>query len=285
MEIKMSKERLQDIVNAYIFAFQAGYNISIDEVLVHHQSGGNIETVVRACEVAKQSNIDLSLELAKSLDLSGINALEAVRSCLVPKQVETAEFVALAKDGIEVKMRIKATLRSNIRRFLGGADEQTIMARIEESACSAIGSAKTYRDITENLNLVTESVQKQDLDSGSMYEILSIDAVEVSVGDNVLARLAAQKAESEKQIAIAKSEEERHRLMCKEQEMKVKTEQLKGELAKEEAKVPKAFVDALNSGKLATMDYLTIENLKSDTRMRNAITESSIKGTSVPNFD
>lgn len=285
MEIKLSKVRLIDVVNAYLFARQAGVKISIDEVLSHTEAGGNIETVVRALAVAKESGIDMTFAMAKSLDLSGRNCLDAVQCCLVPKQIESGEVVAIAKDGIEVKMRLKATLRGNIRRILGGADEQTVMARIEESTSSAIGSAPTYREVVENPHLITDSVLKQDLDSGSMFELISVDAVSVVVGNNVKARLDAERAEATKRINVAKSEEERQKLICREQEAKVKTEELKGALAKEEAEVPKALVEALKKGKLSTMDYLNIENIKSDTRMRNAITESSAKKNNDLDFD
>ena len=284
-ELKMYKADIKKIVNIYVFSKQAKYDLTIDEIFTHIEAGGNMESVLKACIVANESQIDLPLKLAQSLDLSGSNVLEVVQSCIVPKQYETNDITAICKDGIEVKIRLKYTLRSNLKRFLGGVDQNTLLSRIEEATISAIGSANFSSQIIENPDLVTESVRNKDLDSGSMYEIVSIDASSVAIGNNVKAKLSAEKAEYDKRIAIAKTEVENQSLILKEQRQKAKNEELKSELIKSQIEVPKAFVQALKNGKLSTMDYLNIENIKSDTRMRNAITEQTQRNNNVEDFD
>ena len=277
LKVKNSRFSMDEILDTYVCARRAGFKVTIDDVLSHREAGGNLQNVVKACVSAKSSNIDLSFQLAKALDLSGRDVLEAVRNCLAPKTVETNEIVAISKDGIECKLRVKVTLRTNIKRFLGGADENTVISRIEEAVSSAVGSSNKHGDVVENPDAISDYVLSKDLDSASMYEILSVDVVSCTVGSNVALRLEAEKAEQNKRIAIAKAEEQHQTLINKEQEMKVKTQELKAEVARQEAEVPKALVKALKEGKLSTMDYLNMENIKSDTKMRKAITESSMK--------
>lgn len=284
-KIKASSFAMNEIVNLYMFAKRSGFDVSIDDVLKHQEAGGNLRNVVKACISAKNSNITLSFELAKSLDLSGRDVLEAVRNCLVPKIVETNEIVAISKDGMECKLRLKVTLKTNLKRFLGGADENTIIARIEEAIITAVGSSDNYKVVVENPDLIADAALSNDLDSASMYEIISAEVVSCSVGSNVASRLSAEAAEANKRIAVAKAEEQRQLLLNKEQELKNKTQELKAQVAKEEAEVPKALVKALNEGKLSTMDYLNMENLKQDTRMRKAITESSMKNNEFDDDD
>jgi len=282
IKIKNAKESIWGVLSLYTSAQSLNINMSIDDILEHKHMGGSVDAVLRALTLANNANISLPVALAKAIDLSGKNVVESVQLCLTPKIVPTQTITAIAKDGIQIKMKLNLTLRTNLKRILSGAVEETITARVEEACISAIGSANSHSVVVQNPDAIAESIMQKDLDSGSMYEIVSVDCISCEVGENVKARLAAEEAESQKRIKVAQYEEEKAKQLVKEQEAKIKVQEMKAELARQEAEVPKAFVDALNEGKLSAMDYLTIENLKSDTAMRNAITKNS---TSKQEFD
>ena len=277
LQIKSSKERIDEIVGLYIAAKNANILLSVDDILNHRNAGGSVDAVIRAMQMANEAGINLPISLAKSLDLAGKNVVELVKYCFNPKIVSTNQIVGIAQDGVEVKLRMDITLRTNIRRALSGSSEDTIISRVSEACISAIGSASSHNVVVENPDVITDSILQKDLDSDSIYEIVSIDCSACEIGENVKGRLAAEKAEQDKRIRIAESEVEREKLITKEQEAKIKVQEAKAEAARQEAEVPKALVAALNEGKLSTMDYLTIENLKSDTNMRNAISQNNIK--------
>lgn len=281
-KIKNTKENINTITSLFVQAKNQKVKFSIDEILAHRSAGGSVEAVLRALEIAKNADINLSVSLAKAIDLSGKNVVETVQYCLNPKIVESSIVSAMSKNGVEVKMKLSITLKSNLRRALGGSNEDTIIARVEEACISAIGTSESHTIVAENPDAITDSIMQKDLDSGSMFEILSVDCVSCEIGANIKAKLDAEAAENQKRIKVAEYQEESAKNAAKEQEEKVRAQEMKTELARQEAEVPKAFVRALNEGKLSAMDYLTIENLKSDTAMRNAITKNSTK---TPDFD
>ena len=282
LKIKNAKENIWTIVSLYMSAKNLKIDFSVDDILEHRKMGGSADAVLRALTLASSANVPLSVSLAKAIDLSGKNVVEVMQNCLAPKVIETQTFSALAQNGVEIKIKLNITIKTNLRRALNGSGEETIISRTEEACISAIGSAPTHMTVVENPDAITDSIMQKDLDSGSMYEIVSVDCVSCEVGENVRARLSAEEAEAKKRVNVAEQEEEKAKMLAKEQEAKVKVQEMKAEVARQEAEVPKALVQALNEGKLSTMDYLTIENLKSDTAMRNAITKNS---NSAPSFD
>lgn len=277
MKVKLSGEDISLVVGAYIFANQNNQHISLLEVLAHHQIGGNIQTVTKAVKMAAESGIDISFAQAKAIDASGQSVIEAIKTCLSPKIVSTSEVVAVAGDGIEVKAKIDITLKCNIRRFVGGANESTIISRVEEAASSAISCAKTHKDVIENLDAITNQIESKNLDADCRYQVLSIEIVGAAVGSNVGLKLQTEKNEAALKEKITQAELKKKELEVKEQEAKVRLQEENIKTAQKEAEVPKAFIEALNKGKISAMDYLEIENLKSDTKMRNAITQNSLK--------
>ena len=265
----------QKIVNAYIKACKAGLDITTDMLETHYLAGGNVERVINALISAKQASIDLSFTTACAIDLAGRDVLQAVQMSVLPKVIETPPVAAIAKDGIELRAKARVTVRTNIERLVGGAGEETIIARVGEGIVTTIGSSVTHKAVLENPDLISQTVLDKGLDKGTAYEILSIDIADVDVGRNVGAQLQMDQAEADRRIAQAKAEERRAMAVAREQEMKAATQEMRAKVVEAEAKVPEAMADALRSGKLGVMDYYNMKNTIADTQMREGIAKAS----------
>lgn len=261
------------IVNPVIKATKAGLTIDIDELEAHFLAGGNINTLVDALIAAQRANIPLGFERAAAIDLAGRNVLEAVQVSVNPKVIETPQIAAVAKDGIEVVAKARVTVRANIERLVGGAGEETIIARVGEGIVTTIGSSNSHKDVLENPDSISQTVLKRGLDAGTAFEILSIDIADVDVGRNIGAKLQMDQAEADKKIAEAKAEERRSMAVAKEQEMKAEVQAMKAKVVEAEAEVPLALASALKEGKLGVMDYYNMRNVLADTDMRSSISK------------
>ena len=254
------------IVNALIKSHQAGIPIKTDDLESHYLAGGNINQVVDALIAAERANIELPFEQAAAIDLAGRNVFEAVQVSVTPKVINTPVIAAVAKNGIEVKVIAKVTVRANIDRLVGGAGEETIIARVGEGIVTTVGSAGSHAQVLENPDNISQTVLLKGLDSGTAYEILSIDIADVDVGRNVGAELQRDQAEADKNIAQAKAEERRAQAIALEQENKAK-------VVEAEARIPKAIADAFESGNLGIMDYYNMKNINADTKMRESLSD------------
>ncbi len=269
--MRLRKIKIGMIVEAYITGKKAGLNINIGELETHYMAKGDVVKVVNALISAHSANIDLSTRTAMAIDLAGRDVLNAVKVSVNPKVIETPVIAAIAKDGIELRCKARVTVRANISRLIGGAGEETIIARVGEGIVTTVGSALTHKDVLENPDRISKTVLQKGLDSGTAFEILSIDIADVDVGRNIGAQLQMDQAEADKRIAQAKAEERRAMAVATEQEMKAKTQEMRAVVIEAEAEVPKAMADALRNGKLGVMDYYNMQNLQADTNMRNAI--------------
>lgn len=261
------------IVIPLIKAVKAGINIPINKLEAHYLAGGNVDRVVNSLIAAQRANIPLEFERSAAIDLAGRDVLEAVQMSVNPKVIETPIVAAIAKDGIELKAKAKVTVRANIDRLVGGAGEQTIIARVGEGVVTTIGSAGTHKEVLENPDLISKTVLSKGLEAGTAFEILSIDIADIDVGRNIGAQLQADQAEADKKIAQAKAEERRAMAVAGEQEMKAKTQEMRAKVVEAEAEVPMAMAQALREGKLGVMDYYNMQNVISDTRMRESIAD------------
>ncbi|MBQ7453052.1 MAG: flotillin-like protein FloA [Clostridia bacterium] len=281
--MKVRKVKVNDIVLSYISAKKAGLKLTIDDLETHYMAGGNVDRVVKALISAHSANIDISLQTAKAIDLAGRDVYEAIRTSVVPKVIETPLISAVAKDGVELMVKAKVTVTSNIHRQISGAGEDTIIARVGEGIVTTVGSADSHKIVLENPDLISATVLSKGLDSGTAYEILSIDIADIDVGVNIGARLEIDKAIAQKKISEAKAEERRSMAVAHEQEMKAKVQEMQAELLKAEADVPKAMAKALQEGKMSVMDYYELQNLQADTSMRKALgKEEDTKKTNKP---
>jgi uncharacterized protein YqfA (UPF0365 family) len=252
------------VVTARISAVKAGLAISIDDLEAHYLAGGNVVRVVQALISADKANIEMPFKRAAAIDLAGRDVLAAVQMSVLPKVIETARIAAVAKDGIQLIAVSRVTVRTNIDRLVGGAGEETIIARVGEGMVSTIGSATTHKDVLENPDHISKNILSKGLDSGTAYEILSIDIADVDVGENIGAKLQIDQANADKQIAQAKAEERRAMAVALEQEMRAR-------VVEAEAEVPRAMAEAFRQGNLGIMDYYRMQNLRADTGMREAI--------------
>ncbi|MBP5166254.1 MAG: flotillin-like protein FloA [Oscillospiraceae bacterium] len=259
------------IVNPMIKAQKAGLELSINKLEAHYLAGGNVDRVVNSLVAAHRAGIPLEFERAAAIDLAGRDVLEAVQMSVNPKVIETPIIAAVAKDGIEVKAKAKVTVRANIDRLVGGAGEQTIIARVGEGVVTTIGSAESHEAVLENPDKISQTVLNKGLEAGTAFEILSIDIADVDVGRNIGAQLQTDQAEADKKIAQAKAEERRAMAIANEQEMKARTQEMRAKVVEAEAEVPMAMAAALREGKLGVMDYYNMQNVISDTRMRDSI--------------
>jgi uncharacterized protein YqfA (UPF0365 family) len=271
------------IVNPMIKAVKAGLDVSINKLEAHYLAGGNVDKVVNALIAAQRANIPLEFERAAAIDLAGRDVLEAVRMSVNPRVIETPIVAAIAKDGIELKAKARVTVRANIDRLVGGAGEQTIIARVGEGVVTTVGSAFSHKEVLENPDLISKTVLEKGLDAGTAFEILSIDIADIDVGRNVGAQLQTDQAEADKRIAQAKAEERRAMAVAREQEMKATVQEMRAKVVEAEAEVPIAMAAALREGKLGVMDYYNLQNILSDTQMRNAI--SSIGKQDTPGIE
>ena len=261
------------IVNPMIKATKAGLKIDIDELEAHFLAGGNINTLVDALIAAQRANIPLEFERAAAIDLAGRNVLEAVQVSVNPKVIETPQIAAVAKDGIEVVAKARVTVRANIERLVGGAGEETIIARVGEGIVTTIGSSDSHKNVLENPDSISKTVLARGLDSGTAFEILSIDIADVDVGRNIGAKLQMDQADADKKIAEAKAEERRSMAVAAEQEMRAEVQAMRAKVVEAEAQVPLALAEALRSGKLGVMDYYNMKNVLADTDMRSSISK------------
>lgn len=269
--MRLRRIKVNAIVDAYIQARKAGISIDIVDLETHYMAGGDIEKIIVALISAHSAKIPLSVDQAKAIDLAGRDVAKAVKMCVTPMVIETDWISAIAKDGIELKVKAKITVRSNISRLVSGAGEETILARVGEGIVTTVGSSETHVEVLENPDLISKTVLNKGLDVATAYEILSIEMADIDVGQNIGAKLNIDKAEADKSIARARAEERRAMAYAIEQEMRAKTQEMKAMVLAAEAEVPKAMADAIKNGQMGVMDYYKIQNLNSDTAMRNSI--------------
>lgn len=261
------------IVNALITGTKAGIELNRDQLEAHYLAGGHVIPVVNALISADKANISLDFKAATAIDLAGRNILEAIQTSVIPKVIDTPPVAAMAKDGIQLIAKARVTVRTNIKQLVGGAGEETIIARVGEGIVSAIGSAETHKKVLENPDSISKLVLSKGLDSGTAFEILSIDIADVDVGKNIGALLQMDQANADKNIAQARAEERRAMAVASEQEMKAKAQEAKAKVIEAEAEVPKAMAEAFRNGNLGIMDYYRMQNIKADTDMRESISK------------
>lgn len=259
------------IVNPLIKATKAGLSLSTDMLEAHYLAGGDVNRVIDALIAAQRADINIEFERAAAIDLAGRDVLQAVQVSVNPKVIETPKISAVAKDGIEVMVKAKVTVRANIERLVGGAGEETIIARVGEGIVTTVGSSETHKEVLENPDLISRTVLKKGLDAGTAYEILSIDIADVDVARNIGAKLQTDQAEADKRIAQAKAEERRAMAVAREQEMVAAVQEMRAKVVEAEAEVPKAMAQALREGKIGVLDYYQMKNILADTNMRDAI--------------
>ena len=274
--MRIRKVPPQVIVRAMIEAHKAGLKtITRDELEAHYLAGGHVERVVHALVSASKANIDLGFQMATAIDLAGRDVFEAVQMSVNPKVIDTPPVTAVAKDGIQLIAKARVTVRANIRQLVGGAGEDTILARVGEGIVSSIGSSESHKQVLENPDSISKLVLKKGLDSGTAFEILSIDIADIDIGKNIGATLQMDQAQADKNIAQAKAEERRAMAIALEQEMKAKAQEARAKVI--EAEVPRAMAEAFRSGNLGIMDYYKMKNVEADTAMRESIAKPSSK--------
>ena len=276
--MRIRKVPPQVIVRAMIEAHKAGLKtITRDELEAHYLAGGHVERVVHALVSASKANIDLGFQMATAIDLAGRDVFEAVQMSVNPKVIDTPPVTAVAKDGIQLIAKARVTVRANIRQLVGGAGEDTILARVGEGIVSSIGSSESHKQVLENPDSISTLVLKKGLDSGTAFEILSIDIADIDIGKNIGATLQMDQAQADKNIAQAKAEERRAMAIALEQEMKAKAQEARAKVIEAEAEVPRAMAEAFRSGNLGIMDYYKMKNVEADTAMRESIAKPSSK--------
>lgn len=266
------------IVNPLIKAEKAGLDVKVTQLEAHYLAGGNVDRVVNALIAAERANISLGFERAAAIDLAGRDVLQAVQMSVNPKVIETPVVAAMAKDGIEVRSKARVTVRANIDRLVGGAGEETIIARVGEGIVTTVGSSDSHKAVLENPDMISKTVLAKGLDTGTAFEILSIDVADVDVGRNIGAKLQADQAEADKQIAQAKAEERRAMAVAQEQEMIAEIQAMRAKVVEAEAQVPLAMAEAFRNGNLGVMDYYNMMNVQADTKMREGVANSGKTG-------
>lgn len=275
--MRLRKIKVNMIVDAYITGKKAGLDINITELETHYMAKGDVIKVINALISAHSANIELKTRTAMAIDLAGRDVLNAVKVSVNPKVIETPIIAAIAKDGIELRAKARVTVRANLGRLIGGAGEETIIARVGEGIVTTVGSALTHKDMLENPDRISKTVLDKGLDAGTAYEILSIDIADIDVGRNIGAQLQMDQAEADKRIAEAKAEERRAMAVATEQEMKARTQEMRAAVVAAEAEIPKAMAEAFRSGRLGVMDYYNMQNIQADTSMRNSISGNENK--------
>lgn len=274
--MRLRRVRPDKIIKPLIKAQKAGMNVNVNQLESHLLSGGRVDNVVDALIAAHRANLDLSFERAAAIDLAGRDVFEAVRMSVSPKIIETPWISAVAIDGIEVKVIAKVTVRANLARLVGGAGEDTIVARVGEGIVTTVGSSKSHKTVLENPDSISQTVLSKGLDSGTAFEILSIDIADIDIGRNIGAHLQIEQAEADKQIAQAKAEERRAIAIAMEQEMKAEVERMKAKVVEAEAEVPMAVADALRNGNIGVLDYYKMQNVLADTSMKDNIAKTDL---------
>jgi len=263
----------QVIVRSMISATKAGLTVTRDDLEAHYLAGGNVTSVVNALISADKANMDLSFKVATAIDLAGRDVLEAVQMSVNPKVIDTPPVTAVAKDGIQLISRARVTVRANIKQLVGGAGEETVLARVGEGVVSSIGSADSHKSVLENPDSISRVVLEKGLDSGTAFEILSIDIADIDIGKNIGAVLQMDQANADKNIAQAKAEERRAMAVAVEQEMKAKAQEARANVIQAEVEIPLAMADAFRSGNMGIMDYYKFKNIQADTQMRESIAD------------
>ena len=277
--MRIRKVPARVIVQAMIEAHKAGLSeVNRDDLEAHFLAGGNVEKVVHALVSAAKANIDLGFKMATAIDLAGRDVFQAVQMSVNPKVIETPPVTAVAKDGIQLIAKARVTVRANIRQLVGGAGEDTVLARVGEGIVSSIGSSESHKQVLENPDSISKLVLKKGLDSGTAFEILSIDIADIDIGKNIGATLQIDQAQADKNIAQAKAEERRAMAIALEQEMKAKAQEARAKVIEAEAQVPQSIAEAFRAGNLGIMDYYRIKNIESDTNMRESIAGGSPSG-------
>lgn len=275
LAMKMRGINLSVVIVDYITATKSGLNIDVSLLETHIMAGGNIDKVVKALVSAKNAGLNLNAQMAMALDLAGRDIYEVVQNCIVPKVIETKEVSALAKDSVEVKAKAHITILANINRIIGGADENTILVRVSEALSSTIGSAVSHGAVLENPDVISDAIMAKGLDSGTAYEIMSIDIFELSVGKDYDMQRKMEQAELDKKHTQIKMEERRLAAVALEQENKAKIEEAKIKAVEADIEVPKALIKALNEGKISPVEYYDIQNLQADTKLRNILSSAN----------
>ena len=265
--MKLRRVKPVKIVSPLIKATKAGINVTTNQLEAHYLADGNVDNVVNALIAAERASMNLSFEQASAIDLAGRDVFEAVTMSVTPKVIETPQIAAVAKDGIELLVKARVTVRTNIDRLIGGAGEATVLARVGEGIVTTVGSAITHSSVLENPDDISKVVLEKGLDSGTAYEIMSIDIADIDIGRNIGANLQSLQAEANTKIAQAKAEERRAMAVALEQEMKA-------EVVKAEAEIPRAMAEALRSGNIGVLDYYNLKNVQADTKMKNDIGNS-----------
>lgn len=273
--MRLRKVPPRQIIGPKISATKAGLDVGLDRMEAHFLAGGNVNLVILALISADKANIDLSFERATAIDLAGRDVLEAVKLSVNPKVINTPLVAAVAKDGIQVKALCRVTVRANIDRLVGGAGEETIIARVGEGIVTTIGSSATHKGVLENPDLISRTVLEKGLDSGTAFEILSIDIADVDVGENIGAKLQTDQADADLKIAQAKAEERRAMAKAREQEMTAQVIEMESRVKEAEAEVPRAMAEAFREGNMGIMDYYRMRNIQADTEMRDSISENA----------
>lgn len=264
------------IVNALVTATKAGIPVQRDLLEAHFLAGGNVSKVVRALISADKANIELNFKSATAIDLAGRDVFEAVQLSVNPKVIESPPVTAVAKDGIQLITKARVTVRANIKQLVGGAGEETILARVGEGIVTSIGSSVSHKSVMENPDSISKVVLAKGLDAGTAFEILSIDIADIDIGKNIGASLQMDQANADKNIAQAKAEERRSMAIALEQEMKAKAQEARAKVIEAEAQIPLALSEALKSGNLGVMDYYKLQNIQADTQMRDSISKGGV---------
>lgn len=266
------------VVNSLINASKAGLSLSRDEIEAHYLAGGHVPSVIKALISADKANIDLDFKRAAAIDLAGRDVFEAVQISVNPQVINTPDVTAVAKDGIQLVAKARVTVRANIQQLVGGAGEDTILARVGEGIVTSIGSSPSHQSVLENPDTISKLVLEKGLDAGTAFKILSIDIADIDIGENIGAKLQTDQAEADLKVAEAKAEERRAMAVAHEQEMKAKAEEARANVIQAEAEVPKAMAEAFRSGNLGIMDYYKMDNIQADTDMRSSIAKSPKSG-------
>lgn len=275
--MKLRRINVDAVIDAYINAKKAGLNINVNELETHALAGGNVGTVVAALISAHSAKIPLSNDQAKAIDLAGRDVLQAVKESVIPKVIRTDWISAVAKDGIELKVIAKVTVKTNLNKLIGGAGEETIISRVGEGIVTTVGSAESHKMVLENPDSISQEVLNKGLDAGTAFEILSIDIADVDVGRNIGAGLKIDEAQASMKLAQAKAEERKAMAVAVEQEMKARVQAMRANVVQAEAEVPKAMATAFTNGKLGVMDYYKLQNIEADTKMRKNLLTNAKK--------
>ncbi len=269
--MRLRKVEIGKLVDCYINARKAGVKLTIDDLETHYLAGGDVNKVVEALIIAKGAKIDMSVETAKAIDLANKDVVMAVKTVVKPMVISTEEISAMAKNGIELKVKARVTVRTNINKFIGNAGEETILAKVGEGIVTTIGSAKTHTEVLEDPDKISKEILSKGLDQNTAYDILSIDIADIDVGENIGAKIQAQRAAADMKIANARAQERKALAIASEHEMRAMTQEKRAQLLDAQASVPKAISQAFQQGNIGVMDYYKMQNVVADTKMRESL--------------